>query len=39
LGDREPPAAHAWFSVDDLGYLKKGGRLSGAAAAIGTIST
>ena len=29
--------AHAWFSVDDLGYLKRGGRLSGAAAAIGTI--
>ncbi|MFA5676726.1 MAG: DegV family protein [Christensenellales bacterium] len=29
--------AHAWFSVDDLNYLKKGGRLSGAAAAIGTM--
>mgnify|MGYP005853598593 CR=1 FL=1 len=29
--------AHEWFSVDDLNYLKKGGRLSGAAAAIGTI--
>ena len=29
--------AHAWFSVDDLNYLRKGGRLSGAAAAIGTI--
>jgi DegV family protein with EDD domain len=29
--------AHAWFSVDDLRYLKRGGRLSGAAAAIGTI--
>ena len=29
--------AHAWFSVDDLNYLKRGGRLSGAAAAIGTI--
>ena len=29
--------AHAWFSVDDLNYLKKGGRLSGTAAAIGTI--
>ena len=29
--------SHAWFSVDDLNYLKKGGRLSGAAAAIGTI--
>ncbi|MGI5849229.1 MAG: DegV family protein [Christensenellales bacterium] len=29
--------SHAWFSVDDLNYLKKGGRLSGTAAAIGTI--
>jgi len=29
--------AHEWFCVDDLNYLKKGGRLSGAAAAIGTI--
>lgn len=29
--------SHSWFSVDDLNYLKKGGRLSGAAAAIGTI--
>ncbi len=29
--------AHAWFSVDDLNYLKRGGRLSGAAAAIGTM--
>ena len=29
--------SHAWFSVDDLNFLKKGGRLSGAAAAIGTI--
>ena len=29
--------SHSWFSVDDLNYLKRGGRLSGAAAAIGTI--
>jgi len=29
--------AHAWFSVDDLNFLKKGGRVSGAAAMIGTI--
>lgn len=29
--------ANAWFSVDDLNFLKKGGRVSGAAAAIGTI--
>ena len=29
--------AHAWFSVDDLNFLKKGGRVSGTAAMIGTI--
>jgi DegV family protein with EDD domain len=29
--------AHEWFSVDDLSFLKKGGRLSGTAAALGTI--
>jgi DegV family protein with EDD domain len=29
--------AHGWFSVDDLNYLKKGGRLSSTAAALGTI--
>ena len=29
--------AHAWFSVDDLNFLKKGGRVSGAAALVGTI--
>lgn len=29
--------AHAWFSVDDLNFLKRGGRLSGTAAALGTI--
>jgi len=29
--------SHAWFSVDDLNFLKKGGRLSGTAAALGTI--
>jgi DegV family protein with EDD domain len=26
-----------WFTVDDLLYLKRGGRISAAAAAIGTI--
>ena len=26
-----------WFSVDDLMYLKRGGRISGTAAAIGTL--
>jgi len=29
--------SQGWFSVDDLMYLKRGGRLSGAAAAIGTL--
>ena len=29
--------AHAWFAVDDLNFLKRGGRVSGTAAAIGTI--
>ncbi|MBT3318949.1 MAG: DegV family protein [Clostridia bacterium] len=29
--------AHAWFSVDDLNFLKRGGRVSGAAAMVGTI--
>ncbi|NLG25804.1 MAG: DegV family protein, partial [Clostridiales bacterium] len=28
---------HHWFTVDDLAYLKRGGRVSGAAAAIGTM--
>ena len=28
---------HAWFMVDDLLHLKRGGRVSGASAAIGTI--
>lgn len=29
--------AHAWFSIDDLNFLKKGGRVSGIAAMVGTI--
>ena len=29
--------AQAWFTVDDLVYLKRGGRVSSAAAAIGTL--
>lgn len=29
--------AQAWFTVDDLKYLKRGGRISPAAAAIGTL--
>ena len=28
---------HHWFSVDDLYHLKRGGRLSGAAAFMGTV--
>ncbi len=28
---------HAWFTVDDLKYLKRGGRISGAAAFFGTM--
>jgi len=26
-----------WFTVDDLGHLKRGGRLSGTAALVGTL--
>ena len=29
--------AHAWFTVDDLKYLKRGGRISAIAATMGTI--
>ena len=29
--------SHAWFAVDDLKYLKRGGRVSPAAAAFGTM--
>ena len=29
--------AQAWFTVDDLKYLKRGGRISPAVAAIGTL--
>lgn len=34
---REKMRVHHWFTVDDLIYLKRGGRVSGAAAAIGTV--
>jgi DegV family protein with EDD domain len=30
---------HHWFTVDDLVYLKRGGRVSGAAATIATLCT
>ena len=29
--------AQAWFTVDDLKYLKRGGRISSTAAAVGTL--
>ncbi len=29
--------AHAWLTVDDLKYLKRGGRISAAAATVGTM--
>lgn len=29
--------AHGWFTVDDLKYLKRGGRLSASAAILGTM--
>ncbi|MEZ4357153.1 MAG: DegV family protein [Eubacteriales bacterium] len=29
--------ATAWFAVDDLGFLKRGGRLSGSQAFLGTL--
>lgn len=33
----EASRLHAWIVVDDLNHLKRGGRVSGAAAAIGTL--
>ena len=29
--------AHAWFTVDDLVYLKRGGRISAVAATMGSL--
>jgi len=29
--------AHAWFTVDDLKYLKRGGRISAVSATFGTV--
>lgn len=29
--------AHAWLTVDDLKYLRRGGRISGVAATVGTM--
>lgn len=31
------PKAHSYFTVDDLHHLKRGGRISGAAAVIGSM--
>ena len=31
------PHANAWFTVDDLKFLKRGGRISAATAALGTM--
>ncbi|NLJ41040.1 MAG: DegV family protein [Clostridiales bacterium] len=36
IHDNQLKLAH-WFTVDDLGHLKRGGRLSGTAAFIGSI--
>ena len=35
--ERLKTRVHAWFMVDNLFHLKRGGRVSGASAAIGTI--
>ncbi len=35
--ERNKLRAHAWFAVDDLKYLKRGGRVSPAAATFGTM--
>ncbi len=35
--EKNPLKLHHWFTVDDLGHLKRGGRLSGTAAFVGTI--
>ena len=35
--ERLKTQVHAWFMVDNLFHLKRGGRVSGASAAIGTI--
>lgn len=35
--ERNKMRSQAWFTVDDLKYLKRGGRISGAAAFFGTM--
>jgi DegV family protein with EDD domain len=34
---REYLCTHHWFGVDDLFYLRKGGRINAASAAVGTV--
>ena len=36
-GETVSAHVHHWFTVDDLVYLKRGGRVSGAAAFVGTV--
>ena len=36
LNDNIPRMNH-WFTVEDLGHLKRGGRLSSTAALVGTV--
>ena len=36
-GEEIAMKTHHWFTVDDLKYLKRSGRVSGAAAALGTV--
>lgn len=35
--EAERPRMNAWFTVDDLKYLKRGGRISATSAALGTM--
>lgn len=35
--EAERPHMNAWFTVDDLKYLKRGGRISATTAALGTM--
>ncbi len=35
--ETERPHMNAWFTVDDLKYLKRGGRISATTAALGTM--
>ncbi len=37
LVEKERFCLHHWFTVDDLAYLKRGGRISATSAAVGTM--